>query len=58
MHVKTYRGPNPATVFAQVKAELGEDAVILGNRTLTENGVKVCEVMAAVEPVSPESDMP
>lgn len=50
MHVKTYRGPNPATVFAQVKAELGEDAVILGNRTLTENGVKVCEVMAAVEP--------
>ena len=37
-------------VFAQVKAELGEEAIILGNRTLTENGVKVCEVMAAVEP--------
>lgn len=50
MHVKTFRGPTTAETFARVKAEMGEDAVILGNRTLTENGVKICEVMAAVEP--------
>jgi flagellar biosynthesis protein FlhF len=50
MRVKTFRGATTAQVLAQVKAELGADAVILSSKTLREGGAKVCEIMAAVEP--------
>ncbi|QJB57948.1 flagellar biosynthesis protein FlhF [Pseudodesulfovibrio sp. zrk46] len=53
MRMKTFRAANSTAAFAQVKADLGEDAVILSNKTVTENGVKCCEIVAAVEPAPP-----
>lgn len=50
MKMKTFRAASTADAFAQVKSELGEDAVILSNRTVEEDGRKCCEVVAAVEP--------
>lgn len=50
MRVKTFRGASAAQVIAQIKKELGPDAVILSNQTKRENGKAVCEIMAAVEP--------
>lgn len=57
MRVKTYKGPDIKTVLARVKSELGPDAVILGQKEIREEGVKVCEVTAALEDVyaAPES---
>jgi flagellar biosynthesis protein FlhF len=49
MHVKTYRGRSAKEALDQVRAELGEEAVILSNKTITDNGAKVCEITAAVE---------
>ncbi len=49
MRMKTFRAANSTAAFAQVKADLGEDAVILSNKTITENGAKCCEIVAAVE---------
>ncbi len=49
MRVKTYRGQNTKTVLARIKAELGPDAVILGNRTCEEDGACFCEITAALE---------
>ena len=49
MRVKTYRGPNLGAVMAQIKADLGPDAVILSTQTVTEDGQSVCEIMAAQE---------
>lgn len=49
MQVKTYRGSTTQAAFAKVKAELGEDAVILGSKTIEENGRRLTEVTAAVE---------
>jgi flagellar biosynthesis protein FlhF len=50
MQVKTFRGPDTKTVMRQIKTELGAEAVILSTRTLRENGRKVCEATAALEP--------
>jgi flagellar biosynthesis protein FlhF len=50
MQVKTFRGANVAQVMAQIKKELGSDAVILSNQTRREDGKAICEIMAAVEP--------
>ncbi|XPV77290.1 MAG: flagellar biosynthesis protein FlhF [Desulfovibrio sp.] len=50
MRVKTFRGPNTSAVFARVKAEMGDEAIILSNKTVDNNGKKSCEVMAAVDP--------
>lgn len=36
--------------MAQIKKELGPEAVILSNQTRRENGMSYCEIMAAVEP--------
>jgi len=47
--MKTFRAVNSTAAFAKVKAELGEEAVILSNKTVTENGCKCCEIVAAVE---------
>ena len=49
MRMKTFRAANSTAAFAKVKADLGEDAVILSNNTVTENGTKCCEIVAAVE---------
>jgi flagellar biosynthesis protein FlhF len=49
MQVKTFRGANVAQVMAQIKKELGPEAVILSNQTKREDGKTICEIMAAVE---------
>ncbi len=49
MRMKTFKAANSTAAFAKVKAELGKDAVILSNKTVTENGCKCCEIVAAVE---------
>ena len=53
MHVKTFRGANTPATLARIKSELGDDAVILSNKTVTENGRRFCEIMAAVDPDRP-----
>lgn len=49
MQVKTFTGSSSGEVLAQVKAEMGSDAVILGNRTYRKNGVICHEITAGVE---------
>lgn len=49
MQVKTYIGVSTQEVLAQIKAELGPDAVILGTRTFRKNGVRCHEVTAGLE---------
>ena len=49
MQVKTYIGVSTQEVLAQIKAELGPDAVILGTRTFRKNGVRCHEVTAGIE---------
>lgn len=55
MQVKTYRAATINKALELVRTELGEDALILGNKKVsvspTENYV---EVMAAIEPSNPE----
>lgn len=54
MHVKTYRGRSAKEALDQVKADLGDEAVILSNKTVADNGTRVCEITAAVErPILP-----
>jgi flagellar biosynthesis protein FlhF len=47
MRVKTFRGQDMQAALAQVKADLGVDAVILSTQTVHEDGKAMCEVMAA-----------
>ncbi|MGL1862153.1 MAG: flagellar biosynthesis protein FlhF [Pseudodesulfovibrio sp.] len=49
MRMKTYRAANSTAAFAKVKADLGSEAVILSNNTITENGSKCCEIVAAID---------
>lgn len=60
MRMKTYRAATSTAAFAKVKSELGDEAVILSNKTVTENGCKCCEIVAAVEsdirPRRPQQD--
>ncbi len=49
MHVKTYTGPNTQEVLAQIKEELGADAVILSSRSFRKEGVRLHEVTAGIE---------
>ena len=49
MRVKTFRGTTTQQVMQKVKIELGNEAVILNTKNFTENGHKVCEVLAAVD---------
>ena len=49
MQVKTFTGSSSGEVLAQVKAEMGPDAVILGNRTYRKNGVICHEITAGLE---------
>jgi flagellar biosynthesis protein FlhF len=56
MRVKTFRGSSTTQVMAQIKRELGPEAVILSNQTRREDGTTICEIMAAVEPDQGFSD--
>ncbi len=49
MRMKTFKAATSTIAFAKVKAELGEEAVILSNKTVSENGRKCCEIVAAVD---------
>ena len=49
MQVKTFTGPSTQDVLAQVKAELGSDAIILASRELNGNGLRLFEITAGVE---------
>ncbi len=49
MQVKTFTGSSSGEVLAQVKAEMGPDAVILGNRTYRKNGVICHEITAGLD---------
>lgn len=58
MQVKTFTGPSSQEVLAQVKAEMGPDAVILGNRTYRQDGVVCHEITAGLERAKPGDPMP
>ena len=49
MQVKTYTGPSAQAVLAQIKSELGPDAVILSTRDCRRDGKRLCEVTAGIE---------
>lgn len=49
MQVKTFTGATTQGVMAQVKAEMGPDAVILSNRTFRRNGEVFHEITAGIE---------
>ena len=49
MQVKTFTGSTSQEVLAMVKAEMGPDAVILGNRTYRKNGEVFHEITAGLE---------
>ncbi len=57
MHVKTYSGPNTQAVLAQVKEELGPDAVILSSRSFRKGGVRLHEVTAGIERIPNVNNM-
>jgi len=50
MHVKTFKGSDTQAALAMVKAELGDDAIILNTKTVRSGGGKSCEITAAVDP--------
>ena len=56
MRVKTYRAPTLAEALAEVKADMGSDAVIVQTRRLRQGGIlgmlatEIVEVTAAVDP--------
>lgn len=49
MQVKTYTGSSTPEVLAQIKAELGAEAVILGSRTCRKNGVRCHEITVGID---------
>ena len=49
MHIKTYLGPDTKTVLAQIKDELGPEAVILSSRSVRRDGQNLTEITAGVE---------
>lgn len=52
MHMRTFKGSDAQAALARVKAELGEDAIILNTKTVRDNGCKLCEITAAIDPRS------
>ncbi|WP_319467179.1 flagellar biosynthesis protein FlhF [uncultured Pseudodesulfovibrio sp.] len=56
MQMKTFRAATSTAAFEKIKAELGDDAVILSNKTISENGSKCCEIVAAIDsaPAAPK----
>ena len=55
MQVKTYTGASTQEVLAQIKAELGPDAVILSSRTFRKNGVRCHEMTAGLDRLPAEN---
>lgn len=55
MQVKTFTGATSQEVLARIKAEMGPEAVILGNRTYRRNGVVCHEITAGLERNESES---
>lgn len=49
MQVKTFTGATSQEILARIKAEMGPDAVILGNRTYRKNGAVCHEITAGIE---------
>lgn len=49
MQVKTFTGAASQEILARIKAEMGPDAVILGNRTYRKNGEVCHEITAGME---------
>jgi flagellar biosynthesis protein FlhF len=58
MRVKTFRGRNTQSALAQVKAELGAEAVILDTQNYSEGGDSWCEITAALEAEPSGEDAP
>ncbi|MDE5833576.1 MAG: flagellar biosynthesis protein FlhF [Desulfovibrio sp.] len=58
MQVKTFTGSSSQETLAMVKAEMGPDAVILGNRTYRKNGVVCHEITAGLEREGPAIPAP
>lgn len=56
MQVKTFTGSTSQEILTRIKAEMGTDAVILGNRTYRENGELRYEITAGLERQPVESD--
>ncbi len=51
MQVRTFQGSSTQEVLAQVKAEMGDDAVILGSREYRQNNQRVFEITAGKESI-------
>lgn len=51
MRMKTFTAPSETEAYALIKSDLGEDAVILSNKMVSNNGSKCCEIVAAVDEV-------
>lgn len=49
MQVKTFTGATSQEILARIKAEMGPEAVILGNRTFRKNGAVCHEITAGLE---------
>lgn len=49
MRMKTFRAPSQTAAYEMIKAELGEDAVILSNKTVTDAESNCYEIVAAIE---------
>lgn len=49
MQVKTFKGTDAQAALARVKAELGEDAIILNTKTVRSGNSKSCEITAAID---------
>ncbi len=49
MQIKTFSGPDAQTVLAQVKADMGQDAIILSSREVHRDGQHWHEVTAGIE---------
>jgi len=58
MHVKTFKGSDAQAALAKVKAELGEDAIILNTKTVRTGGVRCCEITAALDPAAKAAAKP
>ena len=55
MQLKKFKVKTIREAMEKIKVELGEDAFIISDRTINENGEKMIEVIAAIEKESPPS---
>jgi flagellar biosynthesis protein FlhF len=57
MRVKTFRGKSTAALFSEIKAEFGDSAVILSNKSVEESGGKIHEIMVAVDNIENDTEV-